>query len=501
MLIPLQNDYSSRDFDSLRARLIELVKASFPDWTDFSVASFGNILLEMYAFVGDVLNYYQDNQARESRLSTATQRKNVIALASMLGYKLHGARAATVELLFSLKDVPSADVTIPKGTIVRTREVANPIRFQLLEDATIRAGAMPPRTTGIAEHSQVYTQLFDTRGLPSLDVILDHTPYLDGSAQLTAANGPYLAQENLLGSGPADRHFTVLVDQNDRATLRFGNGRNGAVPTGTIRVIYKTGGGALGNIDANQLVILDGAFLDAHGKPVQLSVTNSMAASGGINRQSIESVRILAPISLRTSNRSITREDFEINAKRLPEVARALMLTANEDRTIGENSGILFIVPQGGGMPTDKLKDAVYRQVSEIYPCPLTFQVSVQDPVYRVIHVDARIYVKQGYDPGLVARAIRENLGTYFQITLSNGTPNPNVDFGFNVKGTGISGEVAWSDIFNVIRDTAGVRKIGDQPGDLKLNGKQADLVLDPKEFPVLGMVRLTNGTTGEVLR
>ncbi len=76
-------DYTDLDFDSIRLRLIGLVKESFPEWTDFAVASFGNILLEMYALVGDVLSYYLNAQARESRLATATQRKNVIVLARM----------------------------------------------------------------------------------------------------------------------------------------------------------------------------------------------------------------------------------------------------------------------------------------------------------------------------------------------------------------------------------------------------------------------------------
>ena len=60
--------------NSLRLRLRNLVRSVFPEWTDFNVASFGNILVELYAFVGDVLAYYQDNQARESRIATATQR-------------------------------------------------------------------------------------------------------------------------------------------------------------------------------------------------------------------------------------------------------------------------------------------------------------------------------------------------------------------------------------------------------------------------------------------
>ena len=92
-------DYIDKDFDALRARLIALVRSVFPDWSDFSVATFGNVLLEMYAFVGDVVTFYLDAQARESRLVTATQRKNVIALARMLGYDNRG------ELIDTLTDI------------------------------------------------------------------------------------------------------------------------------------------------------------------------------------------------------------------------------------------------------------------------------------------------------------------------------------------------------------------------------------------------------------
>jgi len=147
-LLPSSLDMTDKDFDALRLRLIALARSVFPDWSDFAVASFGNVLLELYAFVGDVVGYYLDNQARESRLVTATQRKNVIALA-------------------------------------RTREVTEPVRFQLLADVVIPAGAL--QATGVVENSKTYVQLFDSRGLADLDIILDHTPYLDASprARLT----------------------------------------------------------------------------------------------------------------------------------------------------------------------------------------------------------------------------------------------------------------------------------------------------------------------------
>jgi len=101
-LLAQATEYTDKDFDSLRLRLQSLVGSVFPDWTDFNVANFGNILLEMYAFVGDVLTFYQDNQARESRLLTATQRKNLIGLTKLLGFRprrdrrsgVHACRAA-----------------------------------------------------------------------------------------------------------------------------------------------------------------------------------------------------------------------------------------------------------------------------------------------------------------------------------------------------------------------------------------------------------------------
>ncbi len=203
-------DYTDRDFDALRARLVALVKSVFPDWTDFEVAGFGNVLLEMYAFVGDVLLFYQDNLARESRLVTATQRKNVMALARMLGYRLQGAQAATAEVVVALSRSPAASVTIPAGTIVRTQEVTEPVRFQVLAPVVISAGASPPSALAVVEHSKTHTQLFDARGLAGLEVFLDFAPYLDGSVSVSTPQGTFVEVESFLDSSPNELDATLV---------------------------------------------------------------------------------------------------------------------------------------------------------------------------------------------------------------------------------------------------------------------------------------------------
>jgi len=492
-------DYTDKDFDSLRLRLQNLVRSVFPDWTDFNVASFGNMLLELFAFVGDLLAFYQDNQARESRIATATQRKNLIALTKLLGFRPAGARAATTDVVIALAAVPAAPVTVRSGTRVRTASVTDPAIFQLLDDVTIPAGASPPTTTGTVEHSESQEELFASSGLPNQEVALPATPFLDGSAVVSAGNGTYTEVQNFLGSGAADRHFTVVVDQSDRATVRFGNGVNGVIPSGTITARYKTGGGAKGNVNAGTLTKLDGSFTDDNGAPVSVTVTNPQPASGGSDRQTVAQIKVLAPESIRVLNRTVSREDFEINARRLSEVARALMLTSNEDAGIPENTGILYVIPRGGGAPSQALKDAVKDQVTVVFPSTLTFQVSVQDPNYLAVDVEAMVFLRQGANAGVVRGAIQKALTEFFAVSLSDGTPNPNVDFGFNLKDAGgdPAGEIALSDIFNVVRDVAGVRKVGDGPHDFLLNGAREDVPIDVREFPALGQVTLLNGDTG----
>lgn len=496
-LLPPNEDYTDRDFDALRARLIDLVQSVFPDWTDFSVASFGNILLEMFAFVGDTTTFYLDAQARESRLATATQRQNVIALARMLGYRLYGAQAATAEVVFQLKATSTADVVIPKKTVIRTPEVTESIRCQLLDEVRIPRGVT--EAMGVVENSETHIQRFDAIGQSHLDIILNRVPYLDGSAYVSTAQGIFEERDSLLGSGPNDRHFMVLVDQNDRATLRFGHGLNGLAPSGTVTIRYKTGGGAQGNVEAGSLTVLDGTFHDEQGRVVQISVTNPQPASGGTFRQTIESARQLAPESLRALNRTVTREDFEVNARRVAGVARSLMLTANEDPTIPGNSGLLFIIPKGGGVPTEALKQKVLHQVTVEYPTMIAFEVSVQDPIFEPINIDAEIFLREGATASALRSDIIDRLKNMFRVELDNGTPNPQIDFGFNIKdvhGRPI-GELVWSDVFNVIRDTPGVRKLG----GLALNGVPTDVRLGAKAFPVLGTVTLLNGDTpGEPL-
>ena len=83
-------DYTSRDFDSIRRDLENYAKRYYPDtYKDFNKSSFGSLMLDTVAYVGDILSFYLDYQTNESFLETALEYNNVIRLARQMGFKLN----------------------------------------------------------------------------------------------------------------------------------------------------------------------------------------------------------------------------------------------------------------------------------------------------------------------------------------------------------------------------------------------------------------------------
>tara|TARA_R110002012_G_scaffold36071_6_gene102250 strand:- start:969 stop:2762 length:1794 start_codon:yes stop_codon:yes gene_type:complete len=82
-------NYTSRDFESIRKDLENYAKTYYSEtYKDFNEASFGSLMLDTVAYIGDMLSFYLDYQANESFLDTAIEYDNVIRLAKQMGFKL-----------------------------------------------------------------------------------------------------------------------------------------------------------------------------------------------------------------------------------------------------------------------------------------------------------------------------------------------------------------------------------------------------------------------------
>ena len=108
--------YLNRDFNSFKAALIDYTKTYFPTtYNDFSPASPGMMIMEMAAYVGDVLSFYLDNQVQETYLQYARQTNNLFELAYMFNYtpKVTGAANTTISVYQLVPSKLSGSTYVP----------------------------------------------------------------------------------------------------------------------------------------------------------------------------------------------------------------------------------------------------------------------------------------------------------------------------------------------------------------------------------------------------
>lgn len=89
-------NYLAKDYDSFRQLILDRLAVVMPEWRERHVPDLGIALVEVLAYAGDHLSYYQDAVATEAYLDTARQRISVRRHTRLVDYVLHeGCNART----------------------------------------------------------------------------------------------------------------------------------------------------------------------------------------------------------------------------------------------------------------------------------------------------------------------------------------------------------------------------------------------------------------------
>jgi hypothetical protein len=100
--------YINKDFQGFKRDLMRYAQAHFSgSYQDYNESSPGMMILELQAYIADVLAFYADQQFLEIKQNTARQIENIEDFAKMRGYKPKGARPARVPLYF-IAEVPAS---------------------------------------------------------------------------------------------------------------------------------------------------------------------------------------------------------------------------------------------------------------------------------------------------------------------------------------------------------------------------------------------------------
>ena len=97
-------NYLNKDFSGFRKDLLNYAKTHFSDQIrDFSEVSVGGMMVDMAAYVGDVMSFYLDHQFSELSLETAIEESNIERLIRQSGVTITGASPSTIFVTVYLK--------------------------------------------------------------------------------------------------------------------------------------------------------------------------------------------------------------------------------------------------------------------------------------------------------------------------------------------------------------------------------------------------------------
>lgn len=157
-------NYLAKDYDSFRQLILDRLSLIMPSWQETHEPDIGVALVELLAYTGDYLSYYQDAVATEAYLGTARQRISVRRHVRLIDYAMHeGCNARAWVTLKSATDeqLPLSEVYFitgfpgaPGGQVLNSLALSNvPVSsYEVFQPLLPSTGTL----SIYAAHSEIY---------------------------------------------------------------------------------------------------------------------------------------------------------------------------------------------------------------------------------------------------------------------------------------------------------------------------------------------------------
>ena len=198
-------DYTNREFQTIREDLLQIAERFYPDtFQDFSEASFGALMIDAVAYVGDQLSFYLDYNVNEAFLDTAYQYNNIVRHGRILGYKNQG-RPSTYGQVAIFVLVPASTTGIgPDENYVpilkrgSTLQSQSGLNFMLTENIDFNDPKNPV----------VVARVNDSTGAPTYFAIKAFGNVVSGQIG-----------QQIIKSGPYERFKTITINDSNFAEI------------------------------------------------------------------------------------------------------------------------------------------------------------------------------------------------------------------------------------------------------------------------------------------
>lgn len=441
---------SGKDFDSIIDSLIDFATIQYGEqasanrvWSDFNLSSFSRNWAELVAYVGDQLMFYMDTQANQAYLRSATIPSFVIDIANQLGYEVPTQQASSGKVRFTFSGPAQVGQFYPvfanNTQFITTRAIT------ASQSGTIEVDAI---------QGAIFNESFIADGIQNeqftlleTDIIVDLTnPNPELRSPIVTVNGTtYNVVNSLVDSAPNSTDVVRKELPDGRTRLIFGDGIFGRrlVENESVRVIYRTQGGTVGNVEAGEINTLGTVITGLD------SVTNTTPFSGGVDRLTLQQIKDRVPLSLKTVAGAVSLPDFaDILIANFPQVltAKAALNTTQSGIDID-----IFVLPNSDSVTNITDNPVLFNTLTDFIErrkvVGTQFLIKNANPVDMSISIE--VHLNSDASRSSVEADIREQVKALFDLQTG----------GSEGRGVGFQELVKIGDLFDVLKGISGISR------------------------------------------
>ena len=339
------------DFDNIKDNLKFFLKAQdkFKDY-DFEGSGM-SILLDTLAYNTHYMAYNANMVANEMFLDSSSLRSSAVSHAKMLGYEVTSARAPKAVVNVNLQTT-DATKTLAAGTAFTSTVDGVDYQFVTTSD----------RTAANSGNSVNFDSVDIYEGTYVIGKSIVDTSNPDQKFTLTAPNADTSTLTVKVQNSASDSTTTTYTKVTDITQLS---------PTSTVYYLQEVDGGRFeiyfgdgivsrslsdGNIVILEYVVTNktaanGASsfsapstIDGVSDIGIVTVTN---ASGGAEPESLNSIKLQAPLDFASQGRAVTADDYAVYAKKLFPNTQAVSVFGGEDGSFDPSTGVSSVPEYG----------------------------------------------------------------------------------------------------------------------------------------------------------
>jgi len=332
------------DFDDIKTNLKVFLKAQ-NEFKDYDFEGSGmSILLDTLAYNTHYLGFNANMVANEMFLDSASLRSSIVSHAKMLGYEVSSPRAPKSIINISLS-TGRTTATMSAGTAFTTTVNGTSYQFVTVADVTgsSTGNAIPFDSTEIYEGTYVTTKyLVDSSDVDQKFILTDNradTTTLTVKVQTSSSDTTTTTYTKATDISQLSRSSTVYFLQEietGRFEVYFGDGivsqeiSDGNIVTLSYVVTNKTQANGASSFSSPSSI--DGI--------TNITITTVGNASGGAEGESLQSIKLNAPLDYAAQGRAVTTEDYKLYARKLFANTQTVSVWGGEDGSYNTSSGV-----------------------------------------------------------------------------------------------------------------------------------------------------------------